>query len=300
MGELTPVTADQMYLAKMAGMDVEIPQPVTVDQMFMQKIIENGGSGGASSWNDLKDKPFYEETVEEVVLPKSEIDFTKSTTVTAHEGENGHIATPFVLGEHYTVVYDEMEYDCTFYAVGGGGYIGNSYLFDTNSINNGMPFAALCGVDAADNPFVRYKVEAKGEHTFEIRQEVKTIHTIEPKYLPCDLLIHVDARPNGDVFTANDVEVKKGSAAEVMAILDTGGIPTVKVEYNSDYISGEWVNRHRAVFDCHVEDYNGTLFLYHDVPFGGGAYKFVMHPDEAGVLECWFNALLLGSGGQMF
>ena len=44
-----PVTADQMFLAKMAGMEVETPQPVTVNQMFMQKIIENGGSGGGGS-----------------------------------------------------------------------------------------------------------------------------------------------------------------------------------------------------------------------------------------------------------
>ena len=57
MSEIKPVTANQMFLAKMAGMEVEVPKPVTVDQIFMQKIIDNGG---ASSWNDLKDKPFGE------------------------------------------------------------------------------------------------------------------------------------------------------------------------------------------------------------------------------------------------
>ena len=47
MNELKPATANQMFLAKMAGMDVATPKPVTVDQMFMQKIIDNGGTGGS-------------------------------------------------------------------------------------------------------------------------------------------------------------------------------------------------------------------------------------------------------------
>lgn len=42
MSEIKPVTADQMFLAKMAGLDVQPPVPVTVDQIFMQKIIDGG------------------------------------------------------------------------------------------------------------------------------------------------------------------------------------------------------------------------------------------------------------------
>ena len=69
MSEIKPVTANQMFLAKMAGMDVQTPKPVTADQMFMQQIIEQGGgNGGASSWNDLKDKPFGEEQAFEPIV----------------------------------------------------------------------------------------------------------------------------------------------------------------------------------------------------------------------------------------
>lgn len=51
-----PVTANQMFLAKMAGMDVQTPSPVTVDQMLMQKVIDNGGSGGGGSGGSAEKK----------------------------------------------------------------------------------------------------------------------------------------------------------------------------------------------------------------------------------------------------
>lgn len=47
---LDPITRKEMFLAKMAGMDVETPEPITREEMFMQKVIENGsGSGGGSN-----------------------------------------------------------------------------------------------------------------------------------------------------------------------------------------------------------------------------------------------------------
>lgn len=60
MEELNAITRKEKFLAKAAGQDVETPEPITREEMFLSKIA---GGGGASSWNDLKDKPFGEETV---------------------------------------------------------------------------------------------------------------------------------------------------------------------------------------------------------------------------------------------
>ena len=383
-----------------------------------QLFVDTGTGGeckpmGGGSWNDLKDKPFYAEEVEEVVLPRTEM-FVGGSAKLCYEGESGYIATPFVVGRKYTVVFDGTEYDCLAYDLAQNSVgltaiaLGNPYLVSDAFPYIDMPFAIYSNIDADGDWYTRYTVKTSGTHTFEIRQKVEAVHPLDPKYLPnssivsrgtevileeckvsyngvvdcsfvigctykvtldgetytctaweyndsaalgngdfweapygedvpflisdkgvcsfaglvgaehtiaivretietvdlasipCDLLIHVNGNPKNGGFSANDVTVKKGSAAEVMEIFDAGGIPVVKVEYNYDYISVGWVNRHRAVFECHVEDYCGALFFYHDVPYGGGAYKFVMHPDESGVLECWFYALLKGSGGQMF
>lgn len=44
---LTPITREEMFLAKAAGRDVETPPPITRREMFLSKI--SGGSGGGTS-----------------------------------------------------------------------------------------------------------------------------------------------------------------------------------------------------------------------------------------------------------
>ena len=42
---LTPITREEMFLAKAAGQDVEIPEPITRKEMFLRDIAVNGGGG---------------------------------------------------------------------------------------------------------------------------------------------------------------------------------------------------------------------------------------------------------------
>lgn len=44
---LTPITREELFLAKAAGMDVDTPEPITRREMFLSQI--SGGSGGGSS-----------------------------------------------------------------------------------------------------------------------------------------------------------------------------------------------------------------------------------------------------------
>lgn len=41
-----PMTRKEIYLAKMAGEDVSVPEPMTREETYLKKIAENGGSGG--------------------------------------------------------------------------------------------------------------------------------------------------------------------------------------------------------------------------------------------------------------
>lgn len=44
---LTPITREEMFLAKAAGQDVKTPEPITRKEMFLSKI-SGGGTGGGS------------------------------------------------------------------------------------------------------------------------------------------------------------------------------------------------------------------------------------------------------------
>jgi hypothetical protein len=120
--DLKPITRQEQIIA---GKDLE---PIT----RMEKLLKQ--YGGASSWNDLTDKPFGEERVE----------YRDIQLVSG----NGSIGTDFAFapGENYTIIWNGTEYNCTAYAVealGGLGAVGNSRILGGE--DNGMPFLLLAG-----------------------------------------------------------------------------------------------------------------------------------------------------------
>lgn len=43
---IEPITREEMFLAKLAGQDVQTPEPITRKEKLLNKAIENGGAGG--------------------------------------------------------------------------------------------------------------------------------------------------------------------------------------------------------------------------------------------------------------
>lgn len=199
MGELTPVTADQLYLAKMAGMDVEIPQPVTVDQMFMQKIIENGGSGGASSWNDLKDRPFYSETETITVLENYPV------TEEGNDGSHGGIVAMeklFSSGDKLIITAYGKQYEAV-------ASVNESSLLTAVVIENGEYVLTL---GCFENPDATVVGLYKGASTISVAVVRETVHKLDAKYLPAgvgDLILSVESHGEElswvDSFTHDEI-----------------------------------------------------------------------------------------------
>lgn len=48
---IEPITREEMFLAKLAGQDVQTPEPITRKEMLLSKAIENGGAGGGEYVN---------------------------------------------------------------------------------------------------------------------------------------------------------------------------------------------------------------------------------------------------------
>ena len=146
------------------------------------------GSAGVSSWNDLADKPFYEESGAEVLLEEQTFTSVLDPDFGYTYGDT-NATFQFVLGETYRVVWDNEEYTCE--AMDGSAmaegavFVGNASGIPGIPHNN-EPFAVatvgtmliiICATDTAPN-----------EHTMAIYQDTTVIKTLDEKFLPMDAI----------------------------------------------------------------------------------------------------------------
>lgn len=134
------------------------------------------------SYNELKDRPCYEETV---TL------FDKTVEFAEIEGMLGGQATNYnglEIGETYTVTYNGAEYECTannpYEGETENVFIGNNSVFGME--DTGEPFFMVCIYDAADNiqAYVFEIISLDGSTSASIKIEKTVVHTIDPKFLP--------------------------------------------------------------------------------------------------------------------
>lgn len=129
-----------------------------------------GGFGGASSWNDLTDRPFGDELG--YIIPETTVDYSDED-----EANNGEflVDTLLVAGKTYVVNWEGVDYTCKCVAVSEDGVtmtcIGNSIAFGGE--DTGEPFAI--GTSAAEGVkfgFVTAIDEAVTSFTFSVKSEV--------------------------------------------------------------------------------------------------------------------------------
>ena len=138
---MNPITRKETFLAKAGGQSVNTPKPITREEMFLQKISENGGgTGGVTSWNDLKDRPFGESD-NAVLLPNTQFAYESTFEVFAVPGY-----IDFLVGKTYTVNWNGVDY--TTEAV-PGQFNGEDLVMIGNpaalgGTNNNLPFAIAC------------------------------------------------------------------------------------------------------------------------------------------------------------
>lgn len=130
----------------------------------------------SKSWNDLIDKPFYEEISEEIILEETtvEIDSSLYTQVsnTSH----------FIEGDTYLVTYNGTEYECVAY---GSVFnhaptilLGNATLLELTG-GNGEPFV----FDSYNDNTIYFNVSSAGSYTISIVHYNSKIHKIDDKFV---------------------------------------------------------------------------------------------------------------------
>lgn len=172
-------------------------KPLTREEAFTKKALELGG--GASSWNDLTDKPFGEEVVRLVdnVIVTTVGDV--SSTAFWNETEGDPIDIIIEGGATYMVTLDGVSYKCVAIPISSSGdgsikyFIGSLYFFSDGQSSRyddeGKPFSYSDGW---------FSTSTAGSHTVSIDKVVT--QPVNADYLPsADVVIEVDDIDMSDV-----------------------------------------------------------------------------------------------------
>lgn len=132
------------------------------------------------SWDDLKDRPFYEEKpVLTELMPVTTVHCSEENA-----GWDEYTSVPKLnLGATYIVAWDGVEYQCVAADDGYGGVaLGNFGSLDAGS-DTGEPFFIYEEYDMGGDYHGIYAAEP-GEHTCSIVSLVQNIKTIDYKWMP--------------------------------------------------------------------------------------------------------------------
>ena len=141
-----------------------------------------------SDWNQndetqpdyVKNRPFYEETSEVVMLPETSFECVAGTHQIIISNSFPYT---FEVGQDYTVTFDGETDTHTAIRADGGGVLTNTSFADVNA-SNGWGIQMLNGQCV----FLTADPSLVGAHTISISGPVTKLHRIDSKYMPIKAL----------------------------------------------------------------------------------------------------------------
>ena len=143
----------------------------------MDELNKLPGGGGDCDWNTMKNKPFYKETTEGEIFPKTTLAVDSELGMVILEG------VCLVGGETYTITYNGVTYECIAQVVGDNVVVGNVGAMIEGGTDTGEPFVALN--DEATSSVGLVPLDGSTAVEVFVVGSVTTIKTIDPDVLPC-------------------------------------------------------------------------------------------------------------------
>lgn len=185
-----------------------------------------GSGGGVSSWNDLTDKPFGNDTV---ILPETTVEIDP-------EAGMGIIPAEFTLevGKEYVIMYNGVEYCVSNGIVIDGGdfedgiIIGNVGALEEGFWITGEPFAigyVPIEYDENENPIGYAWTVIALDGSTSVTLSIAEAEKVPEKYIPSDTFLIIPKR-FGDgsyLFTTKPAEILDAYAADKRIALRIGG-----------------------------------------------------------------------------
>ena len=184
------------------------------------KCVDNTVPDNRISFNDLKDKPFYEENA---VLFEGRVEF--SGTSIGVEQKTIPQLIPFSVGDIVKVTWNGVEYECIAFdsvAMGGPGSVavGNPYLL--TGVDTGEPFAIGTAPNNGATAVFSYTRITEAS----IKIEAPKVKTIDPKFIPAGVgggvVIVQDSAMASGVMPAEAFQTATMNAAQIAEAVFAG------------------------------------------------------------------------------
>lgn len=156
-------------------------------------VVVEGGGGGVTSWNDLTDKPFYEEVSLETVVPEETYSGFTYLSALGLYGKSQMNWFSLQEGEKYIVRWHGEEWPVTALKIAQQGMeaivLGNEKLLSGESATPVEPFVVY--QITANNYCAVCAFDQEASHTFGLFKDDSVIKTLDAKFLPMEA---IDAR----------------------------------------------------------------------------------------------------------
>lgn len=159
--------------------------------------------GGVTSWNDLPDKPFGEETVEKVILDNVSTSGGPANDVEEGYGDEHGVlrASEMVPGDTYIAIVDGIEYRDVCREVadetsdgGVGVEVFPAFASEEIPVSLGS---------YGNNVYISFYPNDMQSRTVTLIHLAKEVTTLDPKFLPkADAVADVSAAPTAEEFNA--------------------------------------------------------------------------------------------------
>lgn len=159
-----------------AGTEQNVPAEVAaiIDAYWENQEVDYPETG--ISFNDLRDRPFYESTE---VLFDQRVEFVELDGMMGIEVPFPELLEP---NKTYRVTYNDVAYDCiaNIGPSGDFGYLGNASIMGMD--DTGEPFVVLVAEGTGQVLGQIASINSDASATIKIEKPV--IHTIDPKFIP--------------------------------------------------------------------------------------------------------------------
>jgi hypothetical protein len=191
-----------------------------------------------SSWNDLSDKPFYEESSTDTLLWETEYPFQVNTALGCYAHTLTGMPFTFVDGKAYKIHWDNEEYVRTafsFTSADGSACVAVGNPIASGGESNNDSFAII--VDTTHKYVHFCSIETLDSHKVAIYQDTTVVKTIDAKFLPSAVSVNLSGfESNGKIVET----YADGSVVTTVMEFDANGKPTKITDSNGNVTVLTW------------------------------------------------------------